>query len=190
MTKFTDVMVDLETLGTAPGSVILSIGAVAFGIDAQEGAAWSTFNSGPISVRSSRGFGLAIDESTLGWWLKQEAAAVCLLRAAFESDATPLTAALMNFNNWYPTGARLWGNGANFDNVLLRAVWQAAQPAGCTKPPWSYRDDRCYRTMKRVFPNVKEPPFDGVRHDALADAVHQTRHLVALLNAVNGWEKS
>jgi 3' exoribonuclease, RNase T-like len=175
--RFTDVMIDLETLGTAPGSVILSIGAVAFA-EGMEEADWATFDSGPIDVAGSRRFhGLRIQEGTLAWWLKQEPEAAQLLVAALENGTSP-TQALGAFVRWFPPqGARMWGNGSDFDNVLLRVAFDAASVT-C---PWSYSNNRCYRTLKRAFENVPPPEFQGVKHDALADALHQTRHLQAIL---------
>ena len=171
--NYSNVMIDLETLGTAPGSVILSIGAVAFNEGQDEGL-WATFNSGPINVAMQRRFyGLSIDESTLAWWLNQDMAASQILRAALEDAATSPTKALGAFRDWFPIGAAVWGNGANFDGVLLRAMFTAAALA-C---PWPYYDEQCYRTMKKQFSGVLTPKFQGVKHDALSDALHQTRHL-------------
>jgi len=181
MSDFTDVMVDIETLGTAAGSVVLSIGAVAFSEDTPE-AEWGMLRSSPISVASCRSYGLTLDESTLAWWLGQEDAARKLLTDALASDAASLEQSLAVFSSWFPSKARLWGNGADFDNALLAAAFRAVG----ARPPWNYSDSRCFRTMKRVFDNVPAPEFQGVRHDALADALHQTRHLQAILACVRG----
>jgi hypothetical protein len=176
MPNFTDVMVDLETLGTAPGSILLSVGAVAFN-EAQPEEEWATLDIKPIRVSSSRGYGLAVDEDTLSWWLSQEDAALVLLRDCLTSAAMDLHDAVKKLYTWYPVGARLWGNGADFDNVLLNCAFKA-----CTIPtPWAYRDNRCYRTLRAEYKGVvTEPEFQGVRHDALADALHQTRYLQAI----------
>ncbi len=176
----TNVMIDLETLGTKSGSVILSIGAVAFS-PGQPEEEWSTFDSGAINVAASRKvYGLRIDEDALAWWLRQEPAAMQVLHAALEGGVM-LVAALGAFTRWFPKKAKVWGNGANFDNVLLRVAFEAASLA-C---PWPYYDDHCYRTMKTMFSGVPKPEFQGIKHNALTDALHQTRHLQAILKAVN-----
>src|ERR1700721_3055421 len=69
------VMADIETLGTRPGSVILSIGAVAF--DHRQGL-------GPefhvkINQQSSERAGLTVDKGTLAWWMRQSPEARALL---------------------------------------------------------------------------------------------------------------
>jgi hypothetical protein len=178
--NYTDVMVDLETLGTAPGSVILSIGAVAFNIGAPE-STWNLFEAKPIKVRSSRAVGLTIDEGTLAWWMHQDAEARGLLDCALEgAGGLALPEALDEFAEWFPDKAVLWGNGANFDNVLLRSAYVAV---GRTVP-WAYYNDRCYRTLKNLFKQAQPSAFQGTKHDALADALHQTRHLVSILKYV------
>ena len=176
MITYKNVMVDIETLGTAPGSVILSIGAVAFN-EGQPEADWATFNSGPINVASSIEDGLDTDEATLAWWRQQSNDAREVLTAA-QTGGTEIRKALRTFAVWFPPEARIWGNGANFDEPLLTAAYKATGIA----LPWKYYSSYCYRTMKNLFGNVVLPPeFQGVKHNALADALHQTRHLQAIL---------
>lgn len=67
-----DVMIDLETLGTAPGSAIVAIGAVAFDPASRELGAPATCR---ITAASCQHFGLTIDADTVEWWLKQSDAA-------------------------------------------------------------------------------------------------------------------
>lgn len=185
----TDVMLDLETLGTAPGSVILSIGAVAFTPGVAE-FEWLIFDAKPIKVRSSRAAGLTIDEATLAWWLRQSNEARGLLESALDGEGGfTLGEALRDFWAWFPTGARLWGNGANFDNVLLRAAYTSLGAVD-TPAPWPYYADYCFRTMKNMFKSVQAPEFVGVKHDALADALHQTRWLQAILEHTREMESA
>jgi len=181
MSIYTDVMVDIETLGTAADSVILSIGAVAFNVGEPEGA-WLTFDSGPISVRSSRALGFVLDEDTLAWWLAQSAEARVLLPRALNRSAASINKALTDFACWFPPDACLWGSGADFDNALLASAYDKVS----LPRPWKYSNSRCYRTMKWVFAEVLQPEFRGVKHDALADALHQTQHLQAIFSYLKG----
>jgi exodeoxyribonuclease VIII len=174
---FKNVMIDLETLGTVPGSVILSIGAVAFD-EGQPESLWDQFEARPIKVRSSRAVGLTIDEGTLAWWMHQDAEARGLLDCALEgAGGLTVHEAMSEFSDWFPLDACIWGNGANFDEPLLTAAYSAIGRV----PPYKYYVSHCYRTMKNLFRNVPTPAFQGLKHDALADALHQTRHLQAIL---------
>ena len=179
--KYDHVMIDLETLGTKPGSVILSIGAVAFNAEQPE-TEWTTYNSGPILRRSCYDAGLVEDVNTVAWWRKQidaEHLAGGVDLYNFFDDTTNslrsmhIAVALTELRHWFPNGASVWSNGANFDGVLLRCAYEAVN----VSIPWAYYNEQCFRTMKRQFVSVAAPEFVGTRHDALTDALHQTRYL-------------
>jgi exodeoxyribonuclease VIII len=152
---------------------------VAFG-EGQPEASWNLFEARPIKVQSCIDAGMTMGVTTLSWWLKQKQEACRLLDKALDAT-TPgmsLGEALYDFIDWFPEGARLWGNGADFDNVLLGAAFKMCN----FTPPWRYSNSRCYRTLKAIFKDtVPQPEFIGVKHDALADALHQTRHLQSIL---------
>lgn len=76
-----------------------------------------------------------------------------------------------------PKGVRVWGNGSDFDNVILRNAYAAI---GSTYP-WRYNDNMCYRTIKNLAPDVKMAR-QGVHHNALDDARSQALHLIAICN--------
>ena len=50
--------------------------------------------------------------------------------------------------------------------------------------PFRFTHDRCFRTMKALFPDV---PYllPTVAHDALQDAIAQAFHLQKLFNRIN-----
>lgn len=165
-----NVMVDLETLGNGSNSVIVAIGAVAF----TKNELLSTFYR-VVDPESCIKAGLQMDASTVMWWLKQEQAA----REAICQPGMSLAEALQLFYNWYPPDAPLWGNGATFDNVILDNAYKAVGQ----RPRWKYSNHRCYRTVKNLFP-VEQPLFEGVPHNALNDAVHQAKHLIAIAQSL------
>lgn len=165
-------MLDIEALGNTPGSVITSIGACEFNMR----GVTSTFYR-RIDVETCVDAGLHMDVATVLWWLEQGDAA---RKELTNPDCLPLEGALREFSEWVnmPDGsgvACMWGNGAAFDNVLLRSAYEAT---GIT-PPWSFRNDRCYRTMMSVAPHV-EMQREGVHHNALNDAVSQAKHLIRI----------
>lgn len=170
---YTEVMVDLETLGSTPGSVIISIGAVFFGRGMPE-AQWRNFEVPVISVASCEAAGLHQDAATVQWWAEQAAEARTVVDAA-KVGGFHLAWALQELRDVFPLGAKLWGNGADFDNVLLSCAYAATG----IEPPWKFYNNRCFRTMKNES-TVAAPSFLGVKHNALADALHQTRWLQAI----------
>lgn len=161
-----NIMIDIETLGTANDAVILSIGAARF----VETDIIDSFHVG-VSPESCQQYGLKIDASTVVWWMSPERDEA---RAAMmKLDKLDLYEALSGFSDWYgEESLPTWGNGASFDNVVLRNAFSAVN----IQCPWKFWDDRCYRTMKNLAPGVTLER-KGTHHNALDDAIYQTKHL-------------
>lgn len=169
------IMVDLETLGTEPGSVIVTLAAVQFG--GQPGRILNTFIR-HIRPDSCEAAGLRCNAATALWWLKQSEDARRRLEEG-QKEAIPLDQALKEFGWWLPGERKqrcIWGNGASFDCALLAAAYRAVS----RELPWSYAGERCYRTIKALHPDV---PMErqGTHHDALDDAKSQALHLMQML---------
>lgn len=158
-----NVMVDLETLSSSNRAAIVSIGAVEFDLDAGQLGTSYYVNIEPDER-------CEISGRTVMWWLEQSKEAQARLA---QEPRMKLREALVDFAKWFPKGATLWGNGATFDNVILRHAYNVCN----VTPPWHYRDDRCFRTMKAMLPQVMWPEH-GVAHDALADAIAQAKYLI------------
>lgn len=172
-----DVMVDLETMGTSSDAAIIAIGAIEF--DAVLGHLGERFYQ-VVDLQSSVDLGGVIEPSTVMWWLGQSDEA----RAAVRTGGAHIAVALMSFTNWLSERApcaevRIWGNGANFDNVVLANAYRRAQH----QLPWRFWNDRCYRTMKALRPDIKLER-SGTHHNALDDAISQAQHLLAIMAAL------
>jgi hypothetical protein len=174
-----DVMLDLETLGTTPGCVILSIGAVAF----DSTTVLATFEA-HLDARSCQRAGLTIDADTVMWWLGREEAA----RAALiHGPAIPLHDALAQFTLWLNAGERtirLWSKGPSFDAAVLGAAYRAAGLV----VPWDFRQERCVRTILDLtgVDGGDHREMGEPRHQALADALAQTRAVQEALRRIPG----
>jgi len=161
------IMIDLETLGTKPGSIILTIGAVKF---SKLGVTEKFYRA--ISEENSVALGLTSDVDTRSWWAVQSSEAQT---AAF-SGTEKLRDVLSSFTEFCGTDIiRIWGNGSDFDNVLLEEAYRAAGLG----VPWKFTGNRCYRTIKNLFPKVQVASV-GTAHNALDDAIYQANHLIAI----------
>ena len=164
------VMIDLETMGTRPTAPIIAIGAVRFD---RTGITDKFYMN--IDLESAVDIGLAVvDPKTVKWWMTQSDAA----RSVLQEDAKGITTALLAFQEWLGPEAGcegVWGNGVGFDNVLLS---EAYQRLGLTVP-WPFWADRCYRTMKNLYPQI-ELERVGTHHNALDDAASQAAHLIRI----------
>jgi len=165
-----NVMIDLETYSTRSNAAIASIGAVKF-----EGNEIIDKFYCTVDPATCKAAGLHFEKSTLEWWSKQSKEA----RDALLKDNLPLEEALTNFEAWYGSKSLpTWGNGASFDNVIMENAYRALD----RKRPWLPWEDRCYRTMN----NLVKIPIDkreGVYHNALDDALTQTKHLQKILGS-------
>ena len=156
------VMLDLETFGSRPGSVIVSIGMVRFGA-AHLGEEFYRL----IDPNSCVELGMTMDPDSIMWWLAQSDPARASLTG---SPGDHIRVALQDASAFLlqTVNTCVWGNGATFDNVLLSEAYRMAN----LQRPWSHRLDRCFRTMKLGFP-TNPPAREGTHHNALDDAKHQ-----------------
>ncbi|HEB5116167.1 TPA: 3'-5' exoribonuclease [Klebsiella pneumoniae] len=179
---YVHVMVDLETMGKKHNAPIVAIGAVVF--DPATGSIGENFYK-VVCLESSVNWGAVIDPSTVIWWLKQSSEA---RSAIVNDDAIPLLDALLQFREFVSDNvaggskkAQVWGNGASFDNSILRSSYDCI----AEDYPWEYWNDRDVRTMVELghainYEPQKAIPFEGERHNALADAIHQARYVSAI----------
>jgi DNA polymerase III epsilon subunit-like protein len=175
------LMVDLETLGTVPGCVILSVGAVFF--DPVKLELGDEFYK-VIHTRSCEEAGLHTDPDTVAWWNKQSAAANQVRTDAMLDGQSSLKSVLEEFNAFIKrdTGVKVWGNGADFDNPILVCAYKAVG----TKQGWLPYNGRCYRTFKNMFKDTKMDERVGTFHNALDDAKNQALHMLKILEANEG----
>lgn len=168
--QYNNIMVDIETLSTKPHAAIISIGAVLF--DAQT-ISEKTFYMN-ISAASNEEWGRDISQSTQNWWAKQSAEAKAHLQTPAPKN---IGLALIKFSRFIakhtdPKTVKLWGNGSDFDNVILAT---ACRTVGI-EAPWKFYNNRCYRTVKNLAPSIKIERT-GTHHNALHDAQSQAQHL-------------
>lgn len=168
------VMVDIESLGTRPGCIVLSIGAVAF--DHRIGLGTEFY--AVINQRSCEDAGLTTDRGTLAWWMRQSAEAQAVLKQSRDGGEL-LGDALDQFSVYmrqFGPEVRVWGCGSDFDNVIVSHLYHVTGK----RQPWKYPNNRCYRTLKNLVPGV-EMERGGTYHNALDDAKSQAAHAVRLL---------
>jgi DNA polymerase III epsilon subunit-like protein len=168
------VMLDLETMGVGHDAAIISIGAVKF--DPKDTHIVAERFYVPVDLHSCMKLGLKVSGSTIMWWMHKDRdkARIELLAA----EPVDLPSALEGFTTWYgPDSMPVWSNGANFDIPIMR---NALRVCGMTCP-WSYLDDRCFRTLKNLI-RVPRKKKEGVAHHALDDAIAQA-HIVQEISA-------
>jgi exodeoxyribonuclease VIII len=158
------VMVDIETLGLDPDSVILQIAAVKFD------------RNGPLGLFS--GFDMLVDPDqdgrvinvdTLKWWSQQPSFTVVL------SSMIPLHEVLDKFYDYIriPQPDYFWSKG-NFDFPILENAFKGTGIKGI---PWHYRRVMDARTVYELTGIKPVLPAWYVAHNAYDDATYQAEAL-------------
>jgi exodeoxyribonuclease VIII len=169
-------MIDLETMGLPPAGAIVSIGACMFDLDRCEIGPKFKRN---INLATAVRDGGVIDAGTVCWWLTQGDDA----RKSILIDNYDIRQVLTEFGEWIAQHSsvkdvRVWGNGAAFDLTVLNSAYRRSD----IRTPWSFSRERCFRTVRNMYPAVVYDPEqkgDGA-HDALTDAIFQAEHLFAI----------
>jgi hypothetical protein len=187
------IMLDLETMSTAPDAAIVQVGAVRFDLETgivcspATHAKFTPPEQSPtpalghwfertVALQSSLLAGGRIDPDTVAWWRKGHAEA----KISIESNAERLGVVLSAFSTWYPPGAILWSHGAAFDVPVLDCAYLSLGNLFPITAPWSYRDVRDTRTLFWLAELAGwQKPKRETAHTALADAVAQAEDVCA-----------
>lgn len=169
------MMVDLETLAL-DNPVVIEIGAVVF---RSEGII-ATFSES-VCPESGESLGLTISPSTVKWWLETDPE---LFKEKMEGSV-PIWDAVSTLTGFYQDFGctKVMSNGSLAD---LKWIHQIVDKINSSVHlgvllPWSFRDEMCFRTVKMMHQDVAVD-WEGVRHDALDDAIWQSKFMIEVLN--------
>ncbi|MFV0512507.1 MAG: 3'-5' exonuclease [Jhaorihella sp.] len=175
------VMLDIETLDTAPSTVVLSVAAIAFSMDAEQLLVQDQLEL-HLSTRPQLFQGRTTSKDTIAWWKRQDAAARQLVSAPLKDEFDPASALLklsvfIDFNK----PDYVWAQGASFDFPILMDM---ARSYNMTDLGWKFWQERDSRTVisgagidkSEIF---KEGPY--IAHNPIDDCMV---HAEALRRAV------
>lgn len=156
-------MIDIETLGKTPDSVILTIGGVKFDPNHPEKGTHSDFYF-RFEVDEQLEKGRKTDESTIEWWGQQDPAV--MEEALGASNRTSCEEVLHTLNKWLVGTDAVWAHGIVFDIVLMESLYNDYN----IPYPWPFWKVRDSRTLFGILPKDprKSKSFDA--HNALEDA--------------------
>ena len=158
------LMVDLETMGVSPRSVVLTLGAVTFNPYTDE--IYDDLYL-KIDLDDQDKLGREIDQNTLDWWAKQEPK---VMEEAFSSDGRiGLEDAITAFHKFAWGCDKFWSHGAVFDLMIIEDIYrQLNRPI-----PWEFWRLRDTRTLF----DIKDPEMEKSveQHNALFDAIRQAK---------------
>lgn len=174
-------MLDLETFGLDSNAMIVSIGVCK--IDFLNRTVGRKFYRN-INPESYKGLDYSIEPSVVKWWMgRSEEAREQLINP---TEAISIRQALAELTSFLLSTAAgdpivVWGNGVDFDNAIIAHHYKQTG----IKQPWTFRENRCYRTVKNIFRDGPFPVDSEISHHALQDAIWQASHLILINNRHN-----
>lgn len=165
------ISLDIETLGTRPGSVVVQVGLVAFDLEGNYTDLGININFDP---QEQIDLGATVDWSTMRWWMSQSREAQATLPKEHGDGyklAVGLAVATDYFKRWGPIEG-VWAKGQDFDLPLFAGLFHLIG----LKAPWPYNKGRDMRTLNEIgssFGIGSQQPRPEVAHNALSDAYAQ-----------------
>lgn len=162
-----DVMLDIETLGTRPECVVVTLGAVKFN-------PYTLDDPGPgiymrLDADEQLELGREVQDETMRWWLDQ-AEDVREEALGDGTDRIKLEEMYRQLNRFLVGVDNIWCQGPAFDIVILENIYrQMGWPT-----PWQFWQIRDSRTLFGVHGDPREKNKAGL-HNALEDCVSQAQ---------------
>jgi DNA polymerase III epsilon subunit-like protein len=183
--SMTDIMIDIETVGTRPYSGIVSIAAVEF--DIETGECKREFYE-IVSMNSCEELGFGFDHETMIWWFCQDSDSKLIFSKENQEEALDIDIALTGLKEFFSNYDRVtvWANSPSFDLSLLKNAYEK-----CSIPcPWNFYQERDVRTYLSIFPEIKKDhTFKGVKHSALDDCYNQTNLVSRVFNKLKDLQR-
>lgn len=156
----TDVMIDIEGLGTGPDATILTIAAVEFDPLTRDKLGRQYYVRVDMESQADR----RIEQGTLEWWATQPT--VIREDAFHEEGRLPLRESLEGLTRIIWHARRIWAQGPTYDMTILEHAYKSLNMA----LPWKYFSVRDSRTLFGLAPQLERYPAS---HNALEDCCCQ-----------------
>lgn len=178
------LMFDLETAGTRSNAAIMQIGACIFDDDTGEISAKFIRN---VNLQSCIDSGLTVDGHVIRWWMRQGEKALESLENPTPVD---LRKALEDFNEFVVENMNSVKDfraycHANFDFPIISSGYDATGMIQRVIKYTQLADVRTIMSLSNEFPSGERKQWsDGIRHNALDDAIFQVKYVSDGLNSI------
>ena len=162
----THATIDIETLGTSPGTVVLTIGGIKFNPHEDDGLHSQFYYR--LDADEQIEMGRTVDEKTLEWWEKQPEE---IRKEALETTGRISTEqSLKALNKWLVGVDKIWCQGPVFDIGILENLYKQIG----LHHNWPFYIIRDSRTLFSLMDKDPRKEIDFAAHNALADAIVQS----------------
>ena len=179
---YTDLMIDIETVGRTPGCAIIQIAAVPFNMNT--GAISDNIFRSSINLdhQLESGKGFTYCPNTYKWWMKENPE----LFKRLSRSSMKYNQVGSEFQSWFnklnnSKNIRVWGNSSRFDLGIIEG-WYKKAIGYKFEPFWNTWLERDVRTLAMLNPKIKaDTKFIGTKHDAIDDCKHQIKYCRAIV---------
>ena len=162
----THATIDIETLGTSPDTVVLTIGGIKFNPHEDDGLHSQFYYR--LDADEQIEMGRTVDEKTLEWWEKQPEE---IRKEALETTGRISTEqSLKALNKWLVGVDKIWCQGPVFDIGILENLYKQIG----LHHNWPFYIIRDSRTLFGLMDKDPRKEIDFAAHNALADAIVQS----------------
>ncbi|MFE2863219.1 3'-5' exonuclease [Sphingobacterium multivorum] len=177
--RFTDIMIDLETLDTKDSTAILTIGAQAFNIETGEVCPVNFYATLNYERQIQEGRTISVD--TMLWWGNQSDEAK---EEAF-GGSMPLWEALIELRRYFDkycyTDRHIWAKAPAFDLSVLKHAYDQLEQ----EPYWHYSNERDVRTYIWSAVNLIALADDNTTHISKQDVADQISKVCKVYQLIN-----
>jgi hypothetical protein len=159
-----DIMLDIETLGTCPDCVVLTLGAVKFNPYTLDDVVGGIYCKPDVDDQIARG--RIVREDTMQWWSEQ--AEEVREEALGTEDRIPVVQMLKELNKFLVGANNVWAQGTVFDIGILEHLYKQYEMV----PNWQYWQITDSRTLFKLHGDPRVKGKEGL-HNALEDCVSQ-----------------
>ena len=158
-------MLDLETLGTHPDAVVLTIGAIKFNPFTLDEPGNGLYLR--LDIEEQLNLGRSTLDSTIEWWGQQDPR-VREEAMGEEGYRAPIVELRKELNKFLVGVEHIWCQGPAFDIVILEDLYRSQ----CWPIPWHFWQIRDSRTLFGVHGDPRAKNRDQA-HNALMDCYYQ-----------------
>jgi hypothetical protein len=159
------IMIDMETLDTAPSTVILTIGAVKF--DPRGVGVVEKLELRPTIDEQTETYNRSISDDTLRWWGEQSPDAI--EEAMGDRDRISYRDCMEQLYKFCWNADKVWSNGSGFDVVVAENAFRELD----MKIPWPFWTIRDCRTIYDLAGVSLKDGGHVTTHKAVEDAERQ-----------------
>lgn len=173
-------MLDIETLGTKPGCVVLEYALRHFLNEDEDSGKYSVASAGTTDVRidvdAQVKAGAVIEFDTLKWWLNTDPLRLQNI-INDEYTQTPSFAAKWLQDSFYWQSITIWARDPDFDCTIMEDFYSRFGTPG--KRIWHFANKRSHRTLMDLA-GIKHVPAKDA-HSAVADVDAQIESAIIAL---------